>query len=120
MQGINTWWNGYIMMDEVAPQMLLEHLADSSSSESAISLDDSNTPGSHQDMTRVQVKLYQELCQEFSRNPGTKGFYDLFTALKDHTRSNLKLSQYHDIWRLLRSYGSNLECNFPSLQAAVP
>jgi hypothetical protein len=120
MQEINTWWNGFIMMDEMAAQKLSERLVGASVNDQGPTTEGVHLPNNPHDPSRTQVGLYQEICLEFSKNSEKAGFYGLYFSLKDHIRSNLKLSQFYGAWRLLSSYGLNLHCNFPSLQASIP
>jgi hypothetical protein len=119
LQEYNTWWNGYVMMDDLAIQKLLEQLADSPLSGSPTE----KLGGFHishpQAAIEDQIDRYQELCQSFSMKNRETGFYRLLFSLKDHTRSNLKPGQLRGVWQQLESHGAYLTCNFPSLQAAI-
>lgn len=113
MQEFNTWWNAYLMMDGLAFQKLGEHL------DITVPLVDDLQPRS-QTTLGSQVQGYQALCQGFSENARAMGFYKVLISLKDHARSNFNPGQLQDVWQQLHSYGQDLVCNFPSLQAVFP
>lgn len=115
LQKINTWWNGYIMMDSSAAQILTAQLSEPSGDVQNLGTDEVNPPNNQGNSTNTQVEQYQKLCQDFSINSKKAGFYGLYFSMKDNIRSNIKLGHFYRTWRLLSSYGSELQCNFPSL-----
>jgi hypothetical protein len=115
LQEYNTWWNGYLMMDDQAMQTLVEQLAETPMKGSSPELLGGFHKTHPQDAIGDQMDRYQELCQSFPRINRKTGFYGLLFSLKDHTRSNLKPGQLHDVWQQLESHGTYLFCNFPSL-----
>jgi hypothetical protein len=119
LQKINTWWNGYIMMDGIAAQTLTTQLSEPSDDVQDLGTDEINLPNNSLNSTGTQVEQYQKLCQDFSINSKKAGFFNLYFSMKGNIRSNLKLSHFYRTWRLLSSYGSELQCNFPSLRASV-
>ncbi len=119
LRGINTWWNGYLMMDNQALKIIEDHLVETSVIDNPTAIQAEKQPRNQKFEIKYQTKKYQELCQGFSNYKGKEGFYHLFFSLIDDIRSNLKPGQLHDIWQLLRSYGSNLDCDFPSFYASI-
>jgi len=120
LKGFNTWWNGYLMMDTQGLQKLESQLVGPSTNEAASPLQGLNPPMPPQVGTGNEVDHYQQLCQAFSQNSGSVGFYKLYFSLKDHLQSNLTPGQLQDIWQQLKDHGPTLTCNFPSLQAIIP
>lgn len=120
LKEFNTWWNGYIMMDAETFQELESRFGGMLNNHNLSSRLEAITPIHPQVVSGNEAQRFQQLCQSFSQNSGSMGFYKLYFPLKQHLRSNLTPGQLQDVWRQLRSNGSSLECDFPTLQAMNP
>jgi hypothetical protein len=118
LQRIDTWWNGYLIMDDQSLQLLDEYLVKISETEDSTEIVDMIQPIHPQIETRNEITRYQNLCRTIASYNGRGSFYNVYSHLKDYIRSDMKPSQLYKIWKQIRSYGTNLICNFPTIQAA--
>jgi hypothetical protein len=113
MQAVDTWWNAYLMLDDQALQTLEEVLSTDTAGSDLNPSWEVNSPVG-------DISPYQGVCRTFEKYQGNAGFYRIYLAVKGQTRSNLKPGELKDIWQLLRSYGTNLNCSYPTLQPSIP
>ncbi len=64
-----------------------------------------------------QIALFDQLCQSFAQREHSKSISSFINNLAPFLVTDVPPEEIADDWRLLRTYGENLRCVFPTLTA---
>jgi hypothetical protein len=120
MLTLNTWWNAYILLEDNAIKILADHfLVSPVNQDYAFGI---NPPWTEISQFGIEEQpgYYALLCQGFPQNSGGRELIELWSAIHNHTHTNMTLVQIRQLWVQLDSYQSGLTCNFPSLHDTSP
>ncbi len=105
----DTWWEGYILLDETGLGGLREILTDSQEiSAPAFASSWGNT-------LQAQRSFLERNCQLFSGPLGSLSLPSLSGGMEPHIRTNLNGTQTSQVWSVFQRHRENLTCQFPTL-----
>jgi len=105
----DTWWEGYILLDDVGlgglREILTENLGVSASASTSLW-------GSTLQMQRL---FLERKCQLFSGPMGSLSLPVLSGLMRSHIQTNLNEIQASQVWSVFQRHRESLYCRFPTL-----
>jgi hypothetical protein len=123
LQTDGLWWSGYLLVDEIALIELVEFVNDTDiQNDSPLNgvLAVTGLPTPDEDARQAldgHIALAAELCRRTTRLSPAVDLAPLLALFPGHARTDLAPGDLAAAWKEMRSRGSGLACEFPSLPA---
>jgi hypothetical protein len=121
LDAFGSWWNGYILLDEIAAAQIISFLGNENAQETLATIQD--IPLWYENLNAAvqsQSQMYELALQKISQKDNYQGIISLLSILRSHSRTNLAHAKVWETWKLLRSYDHSLTGSFPTLAKAEP
>jgi len=108
-------WHNFVLLDESALNAITDLLELSRARESGFLYSWQDDP----DISlNGQLALFAQLCQSFAQHEFPEDISPFINNLTPYLTTDVPVEEISADWRLLRIYGENLRCEFPTLTAS--
>jgi len=122
LKTVNTWWQGYIVVDEVISSQLLNFLSGHEDYVAQTDLPDIQDIAWWYEDPRASLDqfmaLYDYGCQNMVTKNKFTGVIPIIISLHFHMETDLTPREIAETWKVLHAYGESLRCEFPLVAQA--
>jgi hypothetical protein len=124
METINTWWNGYIILDEIATAQFFDFVSENNDQISVENIPNYSTiawwyENPHTSLTEL-ADLFELGCQSVNKTARHQDQFPFLIGFYLNLKTDLSPQTFITMWSKLGHYNGNLRCEFPlSAQAAI-
>ncbi len=105
-------WHNYVLLDESALNTITDMLELTSAHDQGFLHTWQDDPDSS---LNGQLTMFAQMCESFAQREHFEDIVSFIGELSPHLATDVSPEQVVSDWRLLRIYGENLRCEFPTL-----